>query len=90
MSHSNKWSIALSPAARRQIGELPEKVAAACLAFIAGPLRERPTLVGKPLRWELEGSYSARRGMWRIIYSLDEKQRVVLITRIGHRSHIYD
>ena len=79
-----------APAAKRQLTRLPDKVGAAVLEFAWGPLRSRPTVVGKPLRWDLEGHYAARRGSWRIVYTLDIPRRAIIITRVAHRAHAYD
>jgi mRNA-degrading endonuclease RelE of RelBE toxin-antitoxin system len=42
--------------------------------------------VGKPLRFELEGLHSARRGDFRIIYRISH---VVTIIAIEHRADVY-
>lgn len=52
-----------------------------------GPLCDRPTVVGKPLTGNLAGTFSARQGAYRIIYSVDEK--TVTVLRIDHRSTVY-
>ena len=49
-------------------------------------LGENPHRVGKPLRRELEGLHSARRGDFRIIYRITD---VVTIVAIDHRADIY-
>jgi ParE toxin of type II toxin-antitoxin system, parDE len=38
---------------------------------------------------EHEGRYSARRGPYRIIYELDEDERLVRVIAIGHRRDVY-
>ena len=53
--------------ARRSLNRLPEKVVVACVEFVHGGLSENPYRVGKPLRFDLEGSYSARRGDFRVV-----------------------
>ncbi len=83
------WQIRFSSSARRHLDRTPEKIAAAVIEFTLGSLRHRPTIVGKPLRWELQGHYAARRGDWRIIYSLDHDAHTILITRVEHRAHVY-
>jgi mRNA interferase RelE/StbE len=45
--------------------------------------------VGRPLQFELEGRWSARRGPYRVIYRLDEDDRTVVVLAIGHRSDVY-
>jgi len=51
---------------------MPEKVAAACLEFILGPLPENPHRLGNALRAQLAGLRSARRGSYRVIYFVDD------------------
>jgi hypothetical protein len=46
-------------------------------------------MVGKPLRLDRVGEYTARRGSWRIIYKLDKRRRVVAVLAVGHRADIY-
>lgn len=76
--------------ARRDISEeLAESVAVACWEFIHGPLAENPHRVGKPLRDELAGSYSARRGQFRVIYEIHDDIVVVRVITIRHRRDSY-
>ncbi len=75
--------------AERALARLPEKVAAAAVEFIYGSLAENPQRVGKPLRFELEGLHSARRGDYRVVYEIDEVQEKVTIMAIQHRSDVY-
>jgi mRNA interferase RelE/StbE len=76
------------PPARREFDRLPMSVAAAVLETLAA-IAENPLRLGKPLMLEHEGRYSARRGPYRIIYELDEQQRVVRVLAIGHRRDVY-
>ena len=78
--------VAWTPTAKRALTRLPEKAAAAAVEFIYGPVAEIPRRVGKALRRELEGLYSARRGAFRIIYRISD---VVTIIAIDHRAGIY-
>src|SRR5664279_6312644 len=64
--------VEFSPTALRNIQNLPEKIAMACVEFIYGPLAENPRRVGKPLRGELTGQFSARRGTYRIVYEISD------------------
>jgi mRNA interferase RelE/StbE len=77
--------------ARRAISEtLPEDVATAAVEFITGPLLEIPRRIGKPLRDELMGLYSARLGtQWRVVYRIDESKHTVIVEDIQHRSTAY-
>lgn len=77
--------------ARRAISEaLPEDVATAAVEFISGPLLEIPRRIGRPLREELTGLWSARLGTeWRVIYRIDESKHAVIVEDIQHRSTAY-
>ena len=80
------YALRLSSAARRALAEtLPESVAAAVWEFVSGPLLDNPYRVGKRLRFELDGYYSARRGQYRVIYRVDEHDVIVHVIRISHR-----
>jgi mRNA interferase RelE/StbE len=49
----------------------------------------QPHRVGKPLRGELTGIWSARRGTYRILYRVQENPREVVVLRIEHRRDVY-
>lgn len=89
MGTRRPFNIEFAAPARRALTRLPEKVAAAAVEFIYGPLAENPQRVGRPLRFDLEGLHSAHRGDHRIIYRIDDRKRVISILTIGHRADIY-
>lgn len=85
-----RYRVVLAPSARRALEhDLPEAVAAAVVEFLYGPLAENPRRVGKALRFELEGRWSARRGQYRVIYGIDDDRVVVEVLRISHRADAY-
>ena len=69
--------------------QLSEKVAAAVVEFMTGPLLNGPRIVGKPLRSPLEPADAARRGSFRILYLIDDDARTVTVTAVAHRSDAY-
>ena len=81
--------VVTAPAARAVQETLPEAVAFAVIDFMTGPLLDNPKQVGAPLRDELQGIWSARRGTYRILYRIDDEAREVIVLRIGHRRDIY-
>lgn len=83
------WRLLVAPAAERTLARLPERVAAAVVEFLIGPLLEEPRRVGKPLQRELEGYWSARRGAYRLIYRVDDTAGTVRVVRIDHRADVY-
>ncbi len=84
------YEIRFQPAARRAIAHrLPEAVAAAALEFCDAALATNPQRVGKPLFGPMAGCHGARRGTYRIVYRIDESNRVVHVLDVDHRSEIY-
>jgi mRNA interferase RelE/StbE len=84
------YQIELAPAARRALTHvLPESAAAACANFLHDVLARDPRRVGKPLRDELAGRYSARRGEFRVIYEIHDERVVVRVITIRHRRDAY-
>jgi mRNA-degrading endonuclease RelE of RelBE toxin-antitoxin system len=81
--------LALASSAERALARFPHRVAAAVVKFLVGPLLEAPEKVGKPLRGELEGYWSARRCAYRIIYRVDRHAQTVQVVRIQHRADVY-
>lgn len=90
MTTDEPYELVLTPPARRAIAEeLPEAVAAAVLDFLTDTFVVEPRRVGKPLRGDLAGIYSARRGTYRVLYRIREVQREVVVLRIEHRRDAY-
>lgn len=84
------YRIEMTAAAKKALTDLlPESVAIACWEFIRGPLAENPRRVGRPLRGQLEGRYSARRGEFRVIYRIFDERVVVRVIHIAHRRDVY-
>ena len=83
------FAIAWTAPARRALTRLPEKVAAAVVEFVYGSLAASPQRAGKPLKLGLEGLHSARRGDYRVIYRINDEQRLVTVMAVEHRSDIY-
>ncbi len=79
-------NIAWTPTAQRALRRLPEKVGTAAIEFIYGPLATNPHRVGKPLRLDMEGIHSARRGDFRILYRITDD---VTIVAVEHRADVY-
>lgn len=75
--------------AQRALDRLPAAAAAAVAEFLVSDPLRYPHRVGKALRGELRGTWSARRGPYRVGYAIDEQRRVVAVLRIEHRAHDY-
>jgi len=46
-------------------------------------------LSGKPLARELTGRFSYRVGPYRIIYRVNQKEKIIQVVSAGHRSVVY-
>jgi mRNA interferase RelE/StbE len=81
--------VVAGPAARAIAEALPEPVAVAVIDLVTGPLLADPRRVGKPLRRELAGIWSARRGTFRVLFRIDDARHEVVVLRVEHRRDIY-
>lgn len=86
---SSPYGVRISSRAERDLLRLPEKIGAACLEFVFGPLVEDPYRLGGALRGQLTGLRSARRGSYRVIYRVDDDQRMIEVVHIDHRRDVY-
>ena len=83
------YEVRITPEGLRHLNRLPAKVRDAALTALRGPIAEDPHRLGKPLVGDLAGLFSARRGDYRIIYSIDELAKLVLVHRVQHRASPY-
>ena len=88
MTEAGYQLVVAHPAARAIAEDLPEAVSAAVIDFITGSLIDKPRRVGRELRNELTGIHSARRGSYRILYRIDERERTVTVLRVDHRGDV--
>jgi mRNA interferase RelE/StbE len=78
------YTVRFTATARRDLNQLPPRVLSAVIEFVFGDLAREPRRVGKPLRRELAGMYSARRGPYRVLYRVDDDDSLVFIQRVDH------
>ena len=85
-----RYELVLTPPARRAVTDaLPEPVATAVIDFLTTALIDNPHRVGKPLRDDLAGIWSARRGTYRVLYRIPENPPEVIVLRVEHRRDAY-
>ena len=85
MSHQ----VVITPTARRDLSKTPPRIIPAIVEFLYGDLAAQPRRVGKPLERDLAGTFSARRGPYRILFSLDDAAETVYVLRVDHRADVY-
>lgn len=72
----------------RDLDRLPHKIARAIVEFAVYTLPESPLRMSKPLQADFEGLQSARRGDYRVLFFLEEPDRLVIV-RARHRRDAY-
>ena len=83
------YTVRFTATARRDLHKLPPRVLSAVVEFAFGDLSREPRRVGKPLRRELAGVFSARRGPYRVLYRIAADTSTVSILRVDHRADVY-
>ncbi len=81
------YEVVIPRRVRRRIARLPESVYRRVLAAIRG-LREEPRPRGS-LKMTNRDERRMRVGDYRVIYEVDDEERVVTILQVGHRRDIY-
>ena len=84
-----KYKIFFTETFYRNLKVIPARDTKRILSRIEGLAEDpRPTgsqkLAGQPDR------YRVRQGNYRIIYSIEDKQLVVVVVKVGHRREVYD
>ena len=75
--------------ARSDLQRIPPRIVSAIIEFVFGDLAKTPSRVGKPLTGDLEGSYCAHRGPYRVLYNVNDPANRVEILRVDHRAGLY-
>ena len=90
MTSPGRYELVLTPPAQRALAtKLPEPVATAVIEFVTTALLDSPYRVGKQLRDDLAGIWSARRGTYRVLYRINDDAHEVVVLRIEHRRDAY-
>jgi mRNA interferase RelE/StbE len=84
-----QYVVVFTPAARRGLDKLPLPAAIALYEHLTGPVAGNPYRLGKPLDAPFEELRSTRRGHYRALYGIDERQRSVTVVAVAHRRDAY-
>jgi mRNA interferase RelE/StbE len=81
------YQVELRRKAQRDLEKLPKKDFETAIKAIKGlSANPRPKGVEKI---KIAGLWRIRQGDYRIVYNIDDNQKVIIILRIGHRREIY-
>ncbi|MDT8423577.1 MAG: type II toxin-antitoxin system RelE/ParE family toxin [Desulfuromonadales bacterium] len=86
------WRIEITNTAKKQLTKLDHQIQTEIVRY----LRERisteddPRRYGAPLRKELTGRWKYHVGAYRLICEIQDKNILVLVLMVGHRSKVYD
>ncbi len=83
------WTVEVTSPALKGFRRLQEKSAAAIVEFVTGVLADNPYRLSEPLTNELLGLRTARRGDYRVLFTLDVEEHILYVYRIEHRSDVY-
>jgi mRNA interferase RelE/StbE len=85
----NSYAVELKPSARKELESLPDTVLARVIRKIESlALDARP--VGCKKLKGYRDLWRVRIGDWRIVYIINDANRLVSVTRVAHRSKVYD
>ncbi|MDP3730762.1 MAG: type II toxin-antitoxin system RelE/ParE family toxin [Candidatus Omnitrophota bacterium] len=74
----------------QDLKKLDKSTAKKILARIETYLASDPKELGKPLKGEFQGYWRYRRGDYRVIYKISEREILILVLRISRRKDAYD
>lgn len=83
------YEVRFAASARRDLHRIPPRILPAIIELAFGELAREPRRVGKPLERQLAGTFSARRGPYRLLYRVDDEAGRVYALRVDHRADVY-
>jgi len=87
---SESYTLTLMPSAVKALEtKVKPSVAFALYEFMDSVLCAQPRQVGKPLAEPFNGYLSARRGAYRMIYRIEDRDHTVRVLTIDRRADVY-
>jgi mRNA interferase RelE/StbE len=83
-----KYSLTIKKSAAKELQNIPKKDLLKIIKRIQS-LAENPRAAGSQ-KLSARQQYRVRQGDYRIIYSIDDKELLVDIVKIGHRREVYE
>jgi len=85
----SKYAVMYKAAAKRDLGKLPKKVQSD-ITQLADNLAEEPRPEGVESLTQFKGLYRVRCGNYRLVYTIQDDNKIVIIAAIGDRKEIYE
>lgn len=89
MSAEAPYDITFTPAARRRLDRLSLAAATALYEHLTGPVARNPFRLGKPLDPPFEKVWTTRRGEYRALYIINQREHVLTVLAVAHRRDAY-
>ena len=84
-----KYSVELKPSARKELEKLPAKLIERIFPKLEA-LEDEPRPAGCKKLKGGQQEWRIRVGDWRVVYTVDDVKLRVSVTRIRHRSEVYE
>ncbi len=82
------YKVFIKPSAAAELEAIPHKKDRQRIAVRIGDLSEDPRPAGCE-KLHARERYRVRQGRYRIVYSVDDEERSVIVVKIGHRKDVY-
>ena len=82
------WTVRITAAAEKQLSKLDRSVQRRVLVFLETLTVGDPRVKGKAMRGDVR-AWRYRVGNYRLICDLMDRELVVYVVRVGHRSEVY-
>lgn len=83
-----RYEIQFANSAAREFRELPEEIKSRVSAAVEA-LKENPRPRGFRKIRSRQGLYRIRVGQYRAVYEIDDRQKLIVVTRVRHRQEAY-
>ena len=81
------FKLIISPQVKKQLKKIPLRHKDP-MRLLLKEIKEDPS-IGKPLGRELMGKFSVRVSVYRIVYKINEKNKIIDVLTAGHRAIVY-
>ena len=86
---TDQYAVRFTPAARRSMDRLNLAAAAALYEHLTGPVARNPFRLGKPLDPPFETVWTTRRGEYRALYLINQREQTLTVLAVAHRRDAY-